>query len=282
MSEGLTSGAEFLQRATAEFIRDWKQSPKLRFDDQLKKGLEWRPSIIFSPDKVSKIAIELSDDKPYPLIFRMRRAELESLEEPVSIYCVCPESVFADGQKEANELRDHGFGLITIDENGRGRCVHSCIPFMNRILESDFKQEVKGLPLTFRRRCHQAYDTYRVDPVRGLSSLGEMVEGMINRAAREAIKKQICVVGEVGPNKTAANKLDGFLQSDKMIAARAALGSVRGFMRDARNVANHPQNTQKKYAERLRKSRVYFLSGIRIIDTFRTDLKKVNLTGGFD
>lgn len=128
-----------------------------------------------------------------------------------------------------------------------------------------------------RQRVSEAFDDYCNKPVNGVRSLSEVVEGMVEQAGREAVKKQYLNGSDVGG--PVARTLDGMYESKQFKNVRAQIGGVRSYIAEYRNLSHHwPKNARrahKKYAD----CRHAFLDGIRQMQRFRTAMKDVGLSG---
>jgi hypothetical protein len=273
----LTSGAPYLvERASIYFQAHYGgvtvQSPGIL------KGVAWAPSLAFAINAYHTICGEASEDKVYPEVLRLRTADILAVHEPISVYAITTDEVFLrpTEQDDVKELVKHGYGLLTVSADGTVQRRLVAQPLVQHISSQDFRASLNGLPKSLRQQASAVFDTYAVTPTSGVAQLSEIVEGMVTRAYKDAIKKGW--VPNPVPNTTAAT-LDALMVCPQLVAARAPLGGARAFYSDFRNLTHHfPKNkskAHKKYCD----CRHGFLEGLRRISALRASLKNIGLSG---
>lgn len=201
------------------------------------------------------------------------------IPEPISIYCVCPEEVVfnSDKRRLIKQLREHGFGLLTVNRDGEVQREFSAIPLIQVISKNDYKEEIEGLSKKIRQRIGQAYEDYCNKPTTGVASLTEIVEGIVGRAAADAVKRQYLTSAELG--STVAANLDALYSAGSCRNARAAIGGLRGYVHQYRNLSHHwPKNKKASY-KKYKDCKHAFVDGIKQIQQFRRAMKSINLSG---
>ena len=275
---GLTFGAEYLRNAAQEFFGDLYANPKMNLDTPLHNDLQWTPALRFTKHGHINVFVEVSETSPYPRILELKATVVRYFPQPIEIYAICPEDIWSSHESEANRLQNDGFGLITVDSNQHAKLVFTTIPLIQIISKLEFKNETKGLPLKFRQRLSEAFEDYANKPVNGVKSVTEIVEGMVMCAGVHAVKKKFLQKSEI-KNGTAST-LDAMYASPKLSNARAAIGGVRNYNYEYRNISHHwpkgKNQAHKKYA----KCRHAFLEGIYQIQNFRNALQNVGISAG--
>ena len=98
MAEGITSASDFLRDAVKNYLNESYDKPPIKEDEEIDSELGWVPTLS-CPINNHIMVIEASE-KVYPLIFRMRHAEMAQVQIPMAVYCVCPEEAYLQSQKE--------------------------------------------------------------------------------------------------------------------------------------------------------------------------------------
>ena len=184
---------------------------------------------------------------------------MRDFPQPIAVYAVCPIDVTSK-QAEVKRLRADGFGLITVDSVGQATLEFSTIPLIQIIPKAMFKEEIKGLPKRIRQRVSEAFVDYCRQPVNGVKTLSELIEGLVTQASNDAIKKKYLSRNNIG--STVATELNALYGSPQFKNAQAAVGGVRSYMAHYRNQTHHwPRNKRvayNKYAD----CRHAFLDGL--------------------
>lgn len=275
MAEGITSATEFLRDAVKNYLNTIYDHPPLREGTEIDPALGWVPTLNCSVNN-HLMAIEASE-KVYPAIFRMRRAEMAEVQMPIAVYCVCPEEAYIQDQREAQNLEKHGFGLFTVNNEGQVIKKFPAIPIVQHITENDYSTDVKRLPPKIKRMAKASFDIYRGNSPAGVASLSEIVEGMINKAAKEAVNKtwmsKADTSGALSDVLTKMKSIPQFKNSDTV------LSSAQSFISRYRNANHHFPKNKKQAHLKYRDCRHGFLDGLRNMQSLHDAMKAVGLTG---
>lgn len=278
-SEGLTSGEEFLREAAQKFFSDLYEHPAIHINEEFHKDLLWTPTLRFVVNHHINVFVEVNETGPYPQIVRMRHANLLQIAEPIAVYAVCPEEMILTPaqRKDTKEMRAHGYGLLTVNDDGDAEREFTASPLVQVIPRAEYKAIIAGLPKSIRQQVSQAYEDYNGKPVNGVSKITEIVEGLVNKACDDVVRKKYADKKDFGIN-IAAN-LDKLYALEQCGGARPAIGGVRSYYSTYRNLTHHwPKNkakAHKKYAD----CRHAFMDGLKNIEQFTTSMKNSGLTG---
>lgn len=275
----LTSGAEFLHDAAYNFFKDIYQVPNLHVSSELHKDLSWTPSLRFVVQGHIHVFVEFSEDSPYPRILRMRHPDVLQFPEPIAVYSVCPEQVVLDpaNQKDIRDMEDHGYGLVMVDQSGVVRRRFTAVPLAQVISNADYKAQLHGLSQKQKQRIAQAYEDYKNKPSTGVTTLTEVVEGLATQAAKEAAKKGW--IANAKAKSSIANALDAMFECEQCKNTRAAIGGIRAYIANYRNMSHHWPKNKKKAKQRYTECRIGFVDGISQMRNFRNAMKSIGLSG---
>lgn len=273
---GISSATDFIKTAIKKYLLSTYSHPPIKSDEVIDQKLGWVPTLS-CPVNNQLMLIEASE-KPYPEIFRMRRAEMVEVPAPVAAYAACPEEAYAQAQKEASDLALHGFGLFTVDASGNVTAKFPAIPIAQHIPETQFKADVDGLPASHKRKARECFDLYKLNAPAGVANLAEQVEGLVMRAAKDAAKKSWISNAQAKDNL--ANVLINLQGSGKFINADTVLSAARMYVQRYRNVAHHIPKNKKQAYRKYRDCRHAFLDGLRTMRDFVDAMKALGLSGG--
>ena len=277
-TDGLTPGHEYLRDAAQSCFAAIYGNPTMHRDKPLSPRLDWRPGLRFVLHGHTNVFVEPSDSGPFPRMLAMRYGDVLGYPEPIAIYSVCSDTAIAtgDGAKERRRLKSQGFGLVTVDAHGNADRLFPAIPIIQVIPEDAFKDQLKGLPRSIRQRASEAFEEYRGNPVGGVKSLSEVVEGMINKAGKDSASARGGISKSDSQKSTA-----GILEAlhEKHRNARAAIGGARSFNTYCRNLAHHWPRTKRASRQKYQDCRHHFLVGLRTIQEFRSAMKNIGLSG---
>lgn len=276
---GIVAGGTHLRSAAVAFLKTKHHGAKIALEEPIHKDLRWKPTLHMKASPHLIHAYEVSDN-PYPEILRIRRNDLADLDLPISVFAICPESSFLADQKTAQELFKHGFGLLTVDDEGNCVEQRGCIPVMQRISDEQFKAELGGLPATLKRRLGDAFDLYGKNAPAGVAQMSEIIEGLVLQAGRDAVKKGWISNGNAQPGKLAAT-LDAMIACQQLKDAAAALGGARSHISQYRNTSHHFPKNPKQAAIKYRDCRHGFLDGVKQVKIFVSAMKLKGLSGKF-
>ncbi len=274
----LTTGSEYLtERAITYFSANYG-GPVIS-SPGLVRGVSWSPSLSFSINTYLTVCGEASDDKAYPEVLRLRNADVLAVHEPISIYSVTTDEVFfrAAEQEHVRELEKHGYGLLTVSDDGTVQRRIIARPLVQHISKQEFVSITKGLPSSLRQQVSSAFDTYSVNPSSGVAQLSEVVEGMITRAYKDGHKRGW--LKKRSPPGTTSLTLDAIGLAVEFGNAAAALGGARAFYSDYRNLTHHFPRNKRKAHKKYCDCRHGFLEGLKRIEGLRSAMRKLNLSG---
>lgn len=272
-----TQSEAFLGKAAENYFSSIYERPKISIGEQLDPNLNWRPTFHFRPNKYSLIAVESSPDKIYPEIFRISHTELVHIPKPVCVYCVCPEEVYlqTSNQKNAKELREFGYGLLTVDKSGAVIKKFGCIPLIQHLPESEFNSAIKVFHKVLRIKIKEAYESYNNNAGSGVKELTEIAEGLVNEFAKKAARKGF--ISNADANGGMAKILDKMILEPKFKKAIAAIGGIRSYYKEYRNTAHHAPKSMKDADKKYRDCLHGFREGLRKIENFRSAMKNIGI-----
>ena len=277
MSEvGFTSSDKILAEAAAKYFRGIYERARMRFREVVIAELGWEPSLHFKANDHLTIIVEASET-PYPQILRLRHAEVLSVHMPISVYCMCPEEAYLQESKQpdVNNLRSHGYGLLTADKKGKVTKRFGCIPLIQHLPESEFTTEIKDLPIGTRVRIKEAFESYNQNAGGGVRELTEIMEGLVLDAGKKmASKTWIDKKATQGP---LADMLDAMAATPKCRNAAAAIGGARSYMSEYRNPSHHPPRNEREAYTKYRDCLHAFRDGIKTIQKFRSAMKNLGI-----
>lgn len=272
-SYGLTTSDNFLTDAGAEYFNNIYENPSIKYSEVIDRNLSWTPSLHFRANKFITIAAEVSET-PYPAILRLTHSNIIDIHMPISVYCICPEEVYLqqNKQREVKALKSHGYGLMTVDSGGVATKRFGCIPLVQHIPETELNGAIKSLPKVLRVRIKQSYESYNNNSVSGVKDLSEILEELIIVAGKKAARSN-CINSNV-INGPVANILDALLQCSQCNRAAAAIGGARSYISDYRNTVHHTpkskQQAYRKYVDCLHG----FREGLRRIISFKAAMRE--------
>ena len=273
----LTSALEFLRDSARTCFADRYGNPAMYDDKPLHSRLQWVPALRFTLNRHIHVFVEPSDGGPYPRSLAMLYAEANNYPEPIAVYSVCHEAAIdtVAGRQQRKQLKAHGFGLVTVDGQGDTDVHFTAIPIVQAIPDAEFQQQTKGLPKGIRQPAILAFDHYRANPVNGVQTLSELVEGMIIKAARDSAARG--GISRADSRRNLADILDAL--HDRYPNARAAIGGARKFIKECRNLAHHAPKNRKDAYQKYALTRHHFLEGLHTIQSFRKAMKTAGLSG---
>ena len=248
-------------------------------EKEMHRNLEWTPALRFVLHGHINVFVEPSENGPYPRILKLRHADVLEFPQPIEIYAVCPEDAITNPaqQTERRRLQAHGFGLLTVNQENEAVRIFSATPLVQVISRSEFSDTTKGLPAKIRQSVSEAFEDYEHRPVSGVKSLSETIEGLVQKAGTDAVKK-----GYISRNKLGnglAEVLDALHDITQLNGIRPEIGGVRSYVSVYRNLSHHwPKNKAKSY-QKYTECRHAFLDGIKHVIRFGEGAKKVGLSG---
>lgn len=260
--ETLSERLQDVAARSLAFCKDRYGNNGVKIESGISDSILWRPTYFLKMGKFKIIAIEVEDNL-YPEILKSAAHDIGHFDFPIAVYQACTlEAYQADPkQAKANLLKNHGFGIITVDEDGRVAVQHTCVPLAQHVSPDQFEEAISELskPIKVAFRC--AYDVYKTNETQGLQDAGQIVEAMVTAIANQAVKKGHLVSAA---NKPLAARIDDMYGTPRLQNYRAALGGTREYVQEFRNIASHPAKTAKEAAAKIRKCRAGFLDAASI------------------
>ncbi|MFN3747125.1 MAG: hypothetical protein ACK4SJ_00400 [Sphingorhabdus sp.] len=275
MADGISSATHFLRDAVKAHLKASYDNPPIKEDEEVHAELGWKLTL-HCPINNYVIVVEASE-KVYPAIFRMRRAEMMQVQVPMAVYCACPEEAYLADQKEAQSLEKHGFGLFTVNAAGQVTKKFAAIPIVQHITENEFNEDIKHLPAPVRRMAKLSFETYRGNSPGGVASLSEVVEGMLMKAAKDAVKKSW--ISKNDAKGALANVIVKLKDASQLKNANVALSGAQTFVSRYRNATHHFPSNKKKAHIKYRDCRHGFLQGLRTLQELHDAMKTAGLSG---
>ena len=258
----LTVGADHLVDGAIAHVSRVYADPIIKTGERLSPDLEWQPTFFFKWQRFTKIAVEVSETV-FPVILQRKRAFIEEVPFPVCVFSVCPEEEYQQSIDEAKELTGSGFGLITIDAEGRPHVWHEAPPLQQIITRGQYELEIEDLTLSLRRRLAVAYQAYIANPLGGVREITEFFEHYMRRTGVAA--KSRGFIGNIDPaNCPLDGVLDQLIRCREFARHQRQLYSARGYILE-RNENHHPPDSARGEARRLRDTRHTFLEGLKQI-----------------
>jgi len=226
--------------------------------------IEWAPSFHLKANGFSVVAVEVADNL-YPEALRGAAYTVEHYDGPlISAYQVCSLNAYQKDPKQTkiNLLRKHGFGIVTVDEDGTVTMQHPATPLAQHVSEEELDSRLQKLTPTLRVSFRSAHATYRTNIVQGLQQAGQIVEAIIGSIATQAHAKGVISKAEL--KGRLADVIDSLYGKTVFKDHRAALGGAREFTKDRRNIASHAPKNAKDAADTARKCKAGFLDGVNV------------------
>lgn len=240
----------------------------LKTDEGIDNAIGWRPTFFLRPNKNLILAAEVSDIL-YPEALKGAAHDIRHFESPIAVYQLCPLDAYQNDPKQTkiSLLREHGFGIITVDDDGKATVQHPCIPIAQHIPPKQLESELSGLTPGLKVKFRSAHESYHTNEGQGLQQAGQIVEGLIHSIAEQAARKGY--IPAPAPNAKLADTIDELYSRPQFKNHRAALGDARGFVKEFRNVASHAPKHAKDAAEKIRKCKTGFLDAINVARKLR-------------
>ena len=245
----------------------------LKTEAPIADQIGWQPTFFLKPNRHLIVAVEAAD-LIFPATLKIAAHDIEHYDYPIAVYQACSLDVYQSDARLAkvNLLRDHGFGLITVDDQGMTVIVHRAAPYTQHISPDRFDVEVKPLTPSLRVKFKAAYTTYETDIEQGLQQAAKIIEALALCIATQAAKAG--VVKANTPKKDAAEMVDVLWNAGKFEPYRAALGRIRSFFRTYRNPPSHASRTAREAAEKIRKCKDGFVEALRVAAELRSMIQR--------
>jgi hypothetical protein len=198
------------------------------------------------------------------------------LRYPIAVYQACSLDVYQSdkGFRRVNLLREHGFGIITVDKTGNAQIQVRAGPVGQYIPTKNLDEELRTLPPRLKISFRAAHATYEADVGQGLQAAGQVIEALV-----KCISEQTEAAGTL---PVGTSRLDTAQIIDALYAAgpfhnhRAALGGARNFVRTYRNIASHPARNPQQAADKIRKCKAGFFEALRLARELRSVIKALH------
>jgi hypothetical protein len=168
--------------------------------------------------------------------------------------------------------------LLTVSADGSVQKRASCIPLVQQIPETAFKDGVRELPIKMRRRLAESFEHYQQDAVSGVRDITELMEGLVLKCGRDAVTKKWIQPNDAKPGYPAAT-LTALATTPQGKSIQPAIGGTQSYISEYRNTAHHFPKNRKQAHRKYRDCRHAFLDGIKRICAFRAALKNIGLSG---
>jgi hypothetical protein len=227
------------------------------------------------PTRALLVAVEVND-LLFPQVLKIAAHDIEHYDYPVAVYQACSLDVYQNdrGLKRVNDLREHGFGIITVDDAGGAQIHVRAGPLGQFIPVGKLDLEMRTLPPTLKVRIRNAHATYETDIGQGLQAAGQIIEALIRCICRQAEAANL--VAQNTSNRDAAIVIDALWDAQPFHRHRAALGAARSFVRTYRNTASHPARTPQESAEKIRICKAGFFEALRVARELRAVIQALN------
>jgi hypothetical protein len=224
------------------------------------------------PTRVLTIAVEVADVL-FPEILKIAAHDIERCNLPISIYQACALDIYQRDPQlaRANLLRDHGFGIITVDDGGAAVIQCRAEPISQHIPPERIDEQLRKLTPTLKIKFRAAHATYQTNIGQGLQEAGQIIEALIASITNQAVAKG--VVSAATGNKATAGKIDDLYQTNAFQNHRATLGGARDFARTYRNSSSHPAQTLQQATEKIRRCKSGFVDALRIAGELRSTMQ---------
>jgi hypothetical protein len=215
------------------------------------------------PSRFLIVAVEVNDVL-FPESLKGAAHDIDRYDFPISVYQACSLEVYQKDSRfsKVKLLREHGFGIITVDDAGEALIQVRAEPLAQHIPTDKLGSEIKSLTHRLQVKFRSAHATYQTNVGQGLQEAGQIVEALIGCIATQA-ESAGTVPSGTSRNAT-ADIIDELYNTGAFHNHRAALGGTRSFVKNYRNVASHPAKTPKQAVDKIRKCRDGFFEALRI------------------
>jgi hypothetical protein len=243
------------------FCRKQYGSNGLKCESPIDSSISWRPTFFLKPASHLIIGVEVNDVL-YPEALKAAAHDIGHYDSPVAIYQACSLDAYQrdKDQSRINLLRTHGFGIITVAEDGAVSIQNVATPLAQHISISSLDSEMTSLNSSLKIKFKAAHTTYAVNVGQGLQEAGQIVEALIHSIAKQAGDAGLVIRGI--EKKPLAVVID--ILYEKFTNHRAALGDARGFVNEFRNTASHAPKSAKQAALKIRNCRKGFINSVTV------------------
>jgi hypothetical protein len=249
----------------------------LKIEEGIDPEIQWLPTFYLRPTRFQILAIEV-DDNLFPEALKGAAYEITQYDAPISVFQACPLDAYQRDPKQSkvNLLRKHGFGIITVDDDGNATVQHPCIPLAQYISNEELEPALAELTPKLKVEFKHAHDTYLINAGQGVQQVGQIVEAMITCLADHAKKRNIISANEASGDL--ADRIDALYSKPAFKNHRAALGAARDFIKEYRNIASHPQKNTQQAMVKIQKCKDGFLRGISVAAKLRLAMQQLGFS----
>lgn len=275
----LSSGASILATSGRKLFSTEYSISQNSMNKSTPASLSWTPAISFVRDKHINVFAEPSEESAYPQMLQLRIGALLSFPEPVEVYAVCPEEVILKptSQRMIREMREIGFGLISVDSHGEAEFKFKAIPLIQSISEADFRDRITSFTPAQKSEFRRCFDVYKADPISGLAGISNLAEAFVKKMANDAKKQGWLTAAQVkGPTHAVCTNMH---RCNQLSSARSVIGGAQGYLSKYRNPAHHRGNSKRQTRQLLLNVKTGFVEGLSTIEGIRAAAKKLGLSG---
>jgi hypothetical protein len=220
------------------------------------------------------IAVEVND-LLFPEILKIAAHDIARYDFPISVYQACSLDVYQGDKRlsRANALREHGFGLITVDDSSQAHIQFRAEPLAQHISSNAFDEEIRAFTPRLKVRFRGAYATYQVSVGQGLQEAGQIVEGLVKCICEQAEAANVVPANTC--DKSTATIIDVLYPTNAFHNHRAELGGARHFARTYRNIASHPARTAAEAAQKIRRCKQGFIDALHVATELRAVIQSL-------
>jgi hypothetical protein len=264
----LTSRLKRVASTSLSFCKHQYGANGLKVEESIDKAIGWQPTFFLRPTRFLILAVEVSD-LIYPDVLKGAAHDISHFDTPITVYQACPLDAYQNdpAQAKVNLLRRHGFGIITVDDDGAATIQHPGVPLAEHISPEMLEQELSGLNSVLKVKLKAAYQTYRSNVGQGLQEAGQLIEALLHSIARQAAKQGWIPKAKL--SDPLANIIDELYTKGQFRNHRAALGGARDFVKEYRNTASHAPKSARQATERIKKCKAGFLDAISVAKKLR-------------
>jgi len=265
--------------ALKDYIRNELHVRRFKENEEIASNINWRPTLQIKYNRYTTIAYEINE-KVFPPILAVNRTEIVNSHQPICVYSVCPELEYSKHQPEFRRLKDQGFGLLTIDDDGRVDLRAKGIPLAQFISKAKFAELIQGLKGGVKQRIQSAFDAYNHDPINGLEEITKIVEGLAFNVSVKIVSNGY--MDQPNARITLANLLAEISnvctsRGSPLGAQKAAVAGFQSYVQEFRNTAHHEPKSAREANRMLAHCQDGFTEGIRKIYTFVESFKSCGI-----
>jgi hypothetical protein len=246
----------------------------LKKEEPIDSKISWRPTFYIKPNRFLIVAVEVNDVL-FPEILKIAAHDIDRHDYPISVYQACSLEVYQRDRRfnHIKLLREHGFGIITVDDAGAALIQVRAEPLAQHISMERLESELKSLTPRLKVKFNNAHATYQTSVGQGLQEAGQIVEELVVSIATQAERAGVVPSGT--SRKSTADIIDDLYSVGTFHNYRAALGGARSFVKTYRNIASHPPKTSKQAIEKIRKCRGGFFEALRISGELKAAIQQL-------